>query len=69
VILIIDIYSCQTDPEERAFQKQWPEVNPKVWTDYTLLNGCTERCGHFFDISQKGIDIQKILNYPFTILN
>ena len=22
VILIIDIYSCQTDPEERAFQKQ-----------------------------------------------
>jgi hypothetical protein len=39
------------------------EVNPKVWTDYTLLNGCTERCGHFFDISQKGIDIQKL----FTI--
>ena len=32
VILIIDIYSCQTDPEERAFQKQWPaEITIVIW--------------------------------------
>ena len=35
VILIIDIYSCQTDPEERAFQKQWPaEITIVIWQDW-----------------------------------
>jgi hypothetical protein len=31
VILIIDIYSCQTDPEARVFQKQWPAERMKVY--------------------------------------
>ena len=35
VILIIDIYSCQTDPEERAFQKQWPAEKMKgTWQEW-----------------------------------
>lgn len=35
VILIIDIYSCQTDPEARVFQKQWPAEKMKgIWQEW-----------------------------------
>ena len=35
----------------------------------TLNHEPNKGCGHFFDISQKGIDIQKILISPISILN